>query len=74
DVYAEKYLPPILQCLHQHYQDVELSLVCLPSSALIPMIDSKALDLALVTQEDPLRGQWLFSERMFWVCDATADI
>ncbi|HCJ99671.1 MAG TPA: LysR family transcriptional regulator [Serratia grimesii] len=74
DVYAEKYLPPILQCLHQHYPDVELSLVCLPSSALIPMIDSKALDLALVTQEDPLRGQWLFSERMFWVSDATADI
>ncbi|MCA5925923.1 hypothetical protein LES60_04505 [Pectobacterium brasiliense] len=49
------------------YPSIELSLLCEPSSFLIPKIDAGELDVAIVSQDHPERGIWLVSMPLVWV-------
>jgi len=72
DDYASYYLPSILRSFTQRYPQVEISLLCEPSSQLIPKIDSGELDVAIVTRDNPERGIFLTSEPLVWAGTMTA--
>lgn len=67
DDYAARYLSPLLRTFSQLYPGIELSLLCEPSSSLIPKIDAGELDVAVVSQDRPDRGTWLVSVPLVWV-------
>lgn len=67
DDYAARYLSPLLRTFSQKYPGIELSLLCEPSSSLIPKIDAGELDVAIVSQDRPDRGVWLASIPLVWV-------
>lgn len=72
DDYVTPYLAPILRTFATRFSDVEISLVCEPSSTLLPRIDRGDLDLALITRDtavrgDPRPGIFLFHEHLVWV-------
>ncbi|MFZ4834511.1 LysR family transcriptional regulator [Rouxiella sp. Mn2063] len=66
DDYASYYLPSILRSFTQRYPQVEISLLCEPSSQLLPKIDSGELDVAIITRDSPSRGIFLTSEPLVW--------
>ncbi|MFJ4260230.1 LysR substrate-binding domain-containing protein [Pseudomonas monteilii] len=62
---------PILRAYATRFCDVDISLVCEPSSSLLPRIDRGELDLALVTRHTasravPDQGVFLFEEHLVW--------
>ncbi|MFJ4453565.1 LysR family transcriptional regulator [Pseudomonas sp. NPDC089392] len=65
--YAAKYLTPVLKRYAPRYADVEIELSCEQSTALIPLVQSGDLDLALVSRDSKQRGTLLFEEPMVWV-------
>lgn len=71
DDYVSTYLAPVLRTFASRFSDVEISLVCEPSSSLLPRIDRGDLDLALLTRDmatrgEPNRGTFLFYEQLVW--------
>jgi len=66
DDYATYYLPSILQSFTQRYPKVEISLLCEPSSLLLPKIDNGELDVAIITRDSTQRGVFLTSEPLVW--------
>lgn len=67
DDYASAYLTPVLRSFAHRYQGVEIELTCEQSTSLIPRITRGELDLALVSQDKPQRGRFLFDEPLLWV-------
>ncbi len=72
DDYVSSYFAPILRTFASRFSEVEISVVCEPSSSLLPKIDRGDLDLALVTRDtaargEPDRGTFLFHEPLVWV-------
>lgn len=67
DDYATYYLPSILREFTQRYPKVEISLLCEPSSLLLPKIDRGELDVAVITRDTAYRGVFLTSEPLVWV-------
>ncbi|MEQ6291747.1 LysR family transcriptional regulator [Vogesella sp. GCM10023246] len=67
DDYAMAYLAPVLRTFSSRYPGVEITLVCEQSTVLIPRVERGELDLALVTRDQPQRGELLFREALLWV-------
>src|SRR3989344_5042264 len=67
DDYASAYLTPVLRSFSHRYQGVEIELTCEQSTSLIPRVVKGELDLALVSQDKPQRGRFLFVEPLVWV-------
>lgn len=67
DDYAGPYLTPVLRTFASRHADVEITLVCEQSTALIPRVGRGELDLAVVTRDRPQRGELLFREPLVWV-------
>ncbi len=67
DVYAARYLTPVLRRFAPHHGAVEIELICEQSTALIPRVERGDLDLALVSRDHPRHGTLLFHEPMVWV-------
>jgi DNA-binding transcriptional LysR family regulator len=68
--YAQAYLGQVLRDYVGLYPAVEINLVCEQSTALIRKVESGELDLALVSRDEPDRGEYLFDETMVWVGDS----
>jgi DNA-binding transcriptional LysR family regulator len=67
DDYTMAYLTAVLRTFANRYSGVEITLVCEPSTALIPKVERGELDLAVVTRDHPKRGELLFREGLRWV-------
>ncbi|WPE24273.1 HTH-type transcriptional regulator CysL (plasmid) [Shinella zoogloeoides] len=50
DDYVSSYFAPLLRTFASRFNEVEISVVCEPSSSLLPRLDRGDLDLALVTR------------------------
>lgn len=67
DDYATRHLPAILRAFTQKYPGIEVTLVCEPSSTLLPKIDAGELDVAIATPDHAGRGIRLASEPLVWI-------
>ncbi|MBP6563768.1 MAG: LysR family transcriptional regulator [Neisseriaceae bacterium] len=67
DDYAPEYLPQVLSLFTEKYPAIELSLICEPSSALIPKIEANELDLAIISRDHDGQGTFLFKEPLLWL-------
>lgn len=74
DDYASAYLTPVLRSFAHRYQGVEIELTCEQSTSLIPRLGRGELDLALVSQDKPQRGRFLFDEPLVWVGAAQYEV
>ncbi|NWK78878.1 LysR family transcriptional regulator [Aquitalea sp. LB_tupeE] len=68
--YAQAYLGKVLRDYVGLYPAVEINLVCEQSTALIGKVENGELDLAVVSRDEPDRGEYLFDETMVWVGDS----
>lgn len=68
--YAVAYLGNVLRDYVGRFPAVEINLVCEQSTALIRKVESGELDLAMVSRDEPERGEYLFDETMVWVGDS----
>jgi DNA-binding transcriptional LysR family regulator len=66
DDYAVPYLVPVLRHFASRFSEVEVTLVCEESTALLAKVDRGEIDLALVTRDAPSRGALLFREALVW--------
>jgi len=68
DDYAESFLADILARFNRHHPLVEVSVVCEASTDLAPQVAAGALDLALITDHEGLKGlELLREEPLVWV-------
>ncbi|MEM5435595.1 LysR family transcriptional regulator [Paraburkholderia diazotrophica] len=72
DDYVSSLLSPVLRRFSNLYPHVEIEIVCAQSTALAPMLADNKIDLAFVTRDRKLRGEFVRSEPMVWV-GASAD-
>jgi DNA-binding transcriptional LysR family regulator len=67
DDYVSSLLAPVLRRFATLYPRVEIEIVCAQSTALAPMLADNKIDLAFVTRDRKLRGEFVRSEPMVWV-------
>src|SRR5580658_230603 len=67
DDYVSSLLSPVLRRFSNLYPHVEIEIVCAQSTALAPMLADNKIDLAFVTRDRKLRGEYVRSEPMVWV-------
>src|SRR6202042_3917115 len=68
DDYAESFLADILARFNRRHPLVEVSVVCEASTELAPQVAAGALDLALITDYEGLKGlELLREEPLVWV-------
>lgn len=67
DDYAAAYLTPVLRGFATRHPQVEISLVCEQSTALLPAVRRGEIDVALVSRERADQGRLLLREPMVWV-------
>jgi len=68
DDYADRYLPEIMARFSQSHPEVELTVLCEPTSQLVELIDIGELDLAIITHYDARRpSEVIRHERLVWV-------
>ncbi|MEG5493719.1 LysR family transcriptional regulator [Enterobacter hormaechei] len=67
DDYAMRYLPPVLNSFSEKYPNIEISLICEPSSSLIPKTERGEIDVAIITRNGRVTGEHLFNEPLVWV-------
>ncbi len=68
DDYANRYLPEILARFACSHPMVDVTVICEPSSNLLALIQSKELDLAIVTQDGRTgKSEILRREPVHWV-------
>jgi DNA-binding transcriptional LysR family regulator len=67
DDYVSSLLSPVLRRFSNLYPHVEIEIVCAQSTALAPMLSDNKIDLAFVTRDRKLRGEYVRSEPMVWV-------
>jgi len=68
--YSIAFLPDLLRGFCALHPDVELRMVCAPTSSLRPMLHQRQVDMALVSLPDPDSGEAIRQERFVWVADA----
>ncbi|HTH62948.1 MAG TPA: LysR substrate-binding domain-containing protein [Paraburkholderia sp.] len=66
DDYASSLLPPVLRKFSASWPKVEIQVIGMPSSALAPLLKDNRLDLACVTRQRGLAGEFIRSEPMVW--------
>jgi DNA-binding transcriptional LysR family regulator len=67
DDYVSSLLSPVLRRFSNLYPHVEIEIVCAQSTSLAPMLADNRIDLAFVTRDRKLRGEFVRSEPMVWV-------
>ena len=68
DDYAERYLPEIMARFSRSHPEVELTVLCEPTTELVERIDTGVLDLAIITHTDANRPcEVIRRERILWV-------
>jgi DNA-binding transcriptional LysR family regulator len=68
DLYAAYLLPSILSSFREAYPNVEVDLRCAPSRTLVEELDSKTVDIALITGMPGIReGEFIRKEQLVWV-------
>jgi DNA-binding transcriptional LysR family regulator len=67
DDYVSSLLAPVLRRFAKLYPQIEIEIVCAQSTALAPMLADNKIDLAFVTRDRKLRGEFVRSEPMVWV-------
>lgn len=67
DDYVMVYLAPALRTFSSRFSEVDVSVVCEPSTVLSAKIERGEIDLALVSRDAPDRGEFLFKEDLIWV-------
>ncbi|WP_213304554.1 LysR family transcriptional regulator [Paraburkholderia sacchari] len=67
DDYMAALLSPVLRRFSTLYPHVEIEIVCAQSVALGPMLADNKIDIAFVTRDKKLRGEFVRSEDMVWV-------
>lgn len=66
DDYASSLLPSVLRRFSASWPKVEIQVIGLPSSALAPLLKDNRLDLACVTRQRGLPGEFIRLEPMVW--------
>lgn len=73
DDYAPRFLPPILARFAAAYPNVDVAVVCEPSSSLRRKLEKGQLDLALCTVgEEPAQAELVWKGRLVWVAPESA--
>lgn len=67
DDYVMVYLSPALRAFAGRYSEVEVTVVCEPSTVLVTKIERGEVDLALASLDAPDHGDLLFKEDLIWV-------
>lgn len=67
DDYVMVYLAPVLRAFTSRHCEVEVTVMCEPSTLLVARIERGEIDLALTSIERPGRGEFLFKEDLIWV-------
>lgn len=67
DDYVASLLSTVLRRFSNLYPRVEIEIVCAQSTSLAPMLADNKIDLAFVTRDRKLRGEFVRSEPMVWV-------
>src|SRR5258706_155455 len=67
DDYVSSLLSPGFRRFSNLYPHVEIEIVCAQSTALAPMLADNKIDLAFVTRDRKLRGDFVRREDMVWV-------
>ena len=67
DDYVMIYLAPVLRTFFSRFSEIEVTVVCEPSTVLSAKIERSEIDLALVSRDIPGRGEFLFKEDLIWV-------
>jgi DNA-binding transcriptional LysR family regulator len=74
DLYAACLLPSILSSFREIHPQVEVDLRCAPSHTLVQELDSKAIDIALITGMPGFReGEFIRKEKLVWVTSPVHD-
>ena len=70
--YASAFLPRLLGSFCESYPDIELRLVCAPSSDLRPQLQQRMLDIALVSLPSCEAEGVIRQEQLVWVANEAA--
>ncbi len=70
--YASAFLPQLLGSFCERYPDIDLRLVCAPSTDLRPQLQQRLLDMALVSLPSPLAEGVIREEHLVWVANEAA--
>jgi DNA-binding transcriptional LysR family regulator len=66
DDYASSLLPPVLSKFAMAHPRVEIRVVGMPSSALVPLLKNNTLDLACITKTRGVSSEFIRYEPMIW--------
>ncbi|PTM43616.1 LysR substrate-binding domain-containing protein [Bosea sp. 124] len=73
--YSIAFLPDLLRGFCSLHPDVELRMVCAPTSELRPLLHRRQIEMALVSLPDPAGGEVIRRESFVWVAnEAKPDI
>ena len=67
DDYIGNFLPPVLRRFGVLFPKVELNVICTQTPALMPMIQSGEIDLAVITRTAGCVGEIIRREPMVWI-------
>lgn len=67
--YSIAFLPDLLRGFCALYPDVELRMVCAPTSELRPLLHRRQIEMALVSVPDVQSGEVVREERFVWVAN-----
>ena len=68
--YSIAFLPDLLRGFCALHPNVELRMVCAPTSELRPLLHRRQIDMALVSLSDPASSEVIRRERFVWVANA----
>jgi DNA-binding transcriptional LysR family regulator len=67
--YSIAFLPDLLKGFYELHPDVELQMVCAPTTELRPLLHRRQIDLALVSLADPDHIEAIRKESFVWVAN-----
>lgn len=67
--YSIAFLPDLLRGFCARHPDVELRMVCAPTTELRPLLHRRQIDIALVSLSDPENDEAIRKERFVWVAN-----
>lgn len=68
--YSIAFLPDLLRAFCALHPDVELRMVCAPTSELRPLLHRRQIEMALVSLPDPAGAEVIRRENFVWVANA----
>ncbi|MHA7683280.1 LysR substrate-binding domain-containing protein [Cupriavidus sp. PET2-C1] len=74
DDYASSLLPSVLRQFAVAHPRVEIRVIGMPSSALVPLLKDNTLDLACLTKAKGIAGEFIRFEPMVWVGSAVRKV